>query len=152
MPDGPINEDLGVTIRIHKKTGIEVYMYKKEPGVYRTKTGSLLKETIAFEAGFPVDELSRQRVMGQRKSEALAAIEEEFSASVEEKVLVSKGGYKAIRVGPATLGRYVIRDPSGEKLNEGFVSQKEARRMISKLVAPDVEGEEEEPAKKSATG
>ncbi len=151
MPDGPIDEDLGVTIRIHKSTGIEVYMYKFEPGIYRSKLGTLLNEKIAFEAGFPVEELDRQRVMLQRKTEAFEAIEEEFSASVEEKILVEAGGYKAVRVGPATLGRYIIRGPDDNQLNEGYVNQKEARRLISKL-APEVEDAPKEPAKKSATG
>ena len=151
MPDGPIDENLGVIVKFVKKSGIEVYMYKREPGIYRTRSGDLIDKKIAFEAGFRVEELDQKRVMLQRKADAFAAIDEEFSSSVEEKVLVSGGGFEAVRVGPATLGRYIIRGPDGKQLTEGFVNQKEARRLISKL-APKEEDTSAESSEKTVTG
>ena len=151
MPDGPIDENLGVIVKFVKKSGIEVYMYKSEPGIYRTRSGDLIDKKIAFEAGFRVEELDRQKVIQERKAAALADIEDEFSISVEEKVLVSRGGYKAIRVGPATRGRYVIRDPEGKQITADTVDKKEAYRLISKL-APKEEDTSEESSEKTATG
>ena len=53
MPDGPIDEDLGVTIG-STKPGVAVYMYKNEPGLFRVRSGALVSEKLAREAGFPV--------------------------------------------------------------------------------------------------
>ena len=150
MPDGPIDENLGIIVRIHKN-GTQVYMYKSEPGIFRTQTGTLIGEKIAFEAGFDVEALRKQMVMIKAKDKAFKDIEEQFESSTEVEIIKEIGGFKAIRVGPQTLGRYILEDPSGVQLNEGWMSKKEALLTLPKLV-PEEEVEEtkepEDPEKK----
>lgn len=135
MPDGPIDLDRGVSIRITSQ-GMRVNMYKDEPGVYRTVTGALLSEKVAFEAGFPVQKLAEEREIQLRKATAFAAIEEEFSKVSEEKVVREAGGFQVVALG---LGRHEVRDPTGATLTEKPMSSKEAFLLLKKLAPAEPE-------------
>ena len=146
MPDGPIDENLGIIIRIHKN-GTQVYMYKSEPGIFRTQTGTLIGEKIAHEAGFNVEALRKKMVMKKAKEKAFKDIDEQFESSTEVVVIKEMGGYKAIRVGPQTLGRYILEDPTGTQMNEHWMGKKEALLTLAKMVPEEEEVEETEDPK-----
>ncbi len=131
----PVDLNRGVTIRI-TAGGMRVHMYKDEPGVYRTVTGALLSEKVAFEAGFPVQELGQTREIQLRKTAAFAAIENEFDKVSEEKLIKEAGGFQVIALG---LGRHEVRDPNGVTLTEAPMSRKESLLLLSKLAPADVE-------------
>lgn len=132
-----INYDLGVIKRKHSASGIDVYMYVNEPGVFRTAYGTEVSADLAKAAGFDVEVLAKERLKRSRMAAAMAAIEAELAdpADPVQKVLAERGGYKVVAIG---LGRTNVLDPDGHKLNSVYLPEAEAVKLIEHL-APEAE-------------
>ncbi|MGI9297767.1 MAG: hypothetical protein ACR2QC_07705 [Gammaproteobacteria bacterium] len=69
--------DRGVTKRQHPN-GMQICMYKDDPGVFMDVNGGRIASELADGAGFPVAALKVERIKMQRFAEARAKIEREF--------------------------------------------------------------------------
>lgn len=128
-----IDLDRGVTIR-HTRDGIRVCMYKDEPGVYYTASGARIGENAARDAGFPVEDMRRVKLMRQQQADAVAEIERRFNdtpaedvAVVDDWVLRHEG-----------LGRHHIYDPNGTKVTREFMSLEEATIIMERITGQKV--------------
>ena len=130
-----MNIDLnrGVTYRRHG-SGMLVFMYKKEPGVYLSASGVEVSEDLARAAGFPVDELHVLRERSDKIAEAMSKIDAEFGAA-EDEMVYENGGFEAVCGGP---GRFYVRDAEGLTLTDRALSRDEAVMLVDQL-APKVE-------------
>lgn len=129
-----IDYDRGVHKRTHNSTGINVYMYVDDPGVYLNEHGAVIDERFAREAGFPVDEQIKQRDLKKRLKAAHDAIMKEMQMAAEEKVVVEeKNGFQILDIG---LGRHNILSPDGDVLTDHPLPLEEAKKVLN-MIAPD---------------
>jgi hypothetical protein len=129
MANNKIDYDLGVIINIHKNTGMDVFMYVDEPGVYLNAHGDKVAQEIAAEAGYDVEKYSKARVKMDRKKQALAMIDAELAdeKDVVEVALAERNGYKVVSTG---LGRHHVVDPDGNRLTTFPVSLDIAQKLF----------------------
>lgn len=113
-----IDYNRGVEIRRHGASGMDVYMYYDDPGVYLTAHATRLGDDVASGAGYDVAALS----MEKRKRAALAAahqaIEAQF-AGVEAKheVIDERDGFTLVDQGTVNgIERYIVCDPDGNQI------------------------------------
>lgn len=126
-----IDLDRGVTKRL-TSAGVSVYMYKDEPGVFRSAFGSEVSADIAREAGFEVDKLLKERDKRARLSEAMTAIEQEYNEYAEGgKEIVEREGWKLIAIGN---GMHNIMDPDGNKVNPMPMAAEAAGKLFEHMV------------------
>lgn len=128
MPE-PIDANRGF---INHKTrhGVEVFMYKDDPGIYLSASGAMVSEALAKDAGFPVVPLKKKGEMKRVLAEAHAEIEQRFQAATE-KVLKTSKDYVIVSLGEK---RYVIRDSNGTQIHDNPFSHRDAMRLFEKLV------------------
>ncbi len=127
MPS-PIDLNRGVIIRKHPK-GFYVGMYKDEPGGYLSEAGYDLSSEIAGEAGFNVEDLSREKERRDRLAAAHAAINAEYDG--EENVeIASEGGYKVFH---ETAGAFSIRDGDGSTMTKEPLGRDQAIELMHAL-------------------
>lgn len=133
QPKRKINYDRGVTFMLHQPTGMNVFMYKNEPGVYRNIFEGIVPEEMAKEAGFDVEKFAKERNRRERMAAAMDAIDAELKEadSVEQKVVVENQGYRVIEYG---AGRHNVKDPDGNVLNTVPLSLEVATRLVERLV------------------
>lgn len=137
-PGMQIDLDRGVTMTTHP-SGVDIYMYKDEPGVYLSAFGRPLPEQLAKEAGMPVDVYGRAR----RKKELIAAAHAQIERDIEEqiqggsrRVLVTRDGLHLVDIG---LGRHIIEDADGNVLTKEHMSEEYGRRLFDQMVPPPEE-------------
>ncbi len=132
-----IDYNRGVTKRI-TQSGVEIFMYKDEPGVFRNAFGDTVALELAEQAGYDVAHLGQIRAKRQRLSEAHAAIEAEFQSSETTREVVQEiNGYQLVSIG---LGRHEVLDPEGNKLSTDPLTRQEADVLIKAMI-PNAEGE-----------
>lgn len=129
-----IDYDRGVLINQHP-SGIEVYMYIDEPGVYLSAHGNVIATKFAKEAGYNVDELERKKKIkdGLREYEAKLRAEMELPEE-QRKVLKEWEGFKVIELTP---GRCQLLAPDGKVLHDGVLPADKAIELLDALV-PEV--------------
>lgn len=104
--------DRGVTIRkavkFDKKNtqhfddtygGLEVIMYKDQPGIYYDIHGNVVHENIAKMAGFPVDKLAKSKLYREKMAavqKKLRAELEDIQMEEEQIVLAEAGDWRVI--------------------------------------------------------
>ncbi len=138
-----INQDRGVMFKPHP-TGVDVYMYLDEPGVYRNAFEGLVSEQMAQEAGFDTVNLGKEKLKNERLAEAQALIEKELEiAAAEREVVKENGGFKVYRVG---LGGHIVEDPEGNVLTATPIPEEQAFVLLERLVPQE---EAPPPAKKA---
>lgn len=129
-----IDYDRGVIIKIHQQTGMDVFMYADEPGVFRNAFGTEIDASIAKEAGFDTDRLVKEKVKRERLAEAARSIEQELALADDEgkkDVVSERNGFKVIDVG---LGRHFVEDPDGNRLTLHALPLEQAKGLLEKLV------------------
>jgi hypothetical protein len=132
-----IDYDRGVIIRQIATTGMEVFMYRKEPGVYYTAHGNEVNPALARLAGFDVD---RQVAMREHQRRALIAStqiakELEVDNGIGKKVVLDEeAGFRLVDLGK---GRYWIEDEHGP-LNKGTVLTLQMARTVFDACIGDV--------------
>lgn len=147
-----MNIDLnrGVTIRYHP-SGMAVYMYKAEPGVFYNAFAVEVTAKVAAQAGFNTNTLLKERQKRDRIAHAHAAIEREFAGAHESREVLERAGYKVFHVG---LGNHDLVDPEGNKLNPVPLPEEATMRLLDALCPPEAEvvDEPEEPEPAPADG
>ena len=139
-----INYDRGVMKSIHAKTGVEVYMYLDEPGVYLNAYGTQVTEKLAGEAGFNIVQLRAARVRRERMADAKEQIEAELAIQGPKRVIVkTRAGFAIIGSG---FGRHNIEDPDGVVLNKKALTKEEAEVWFDQIAPEGVMAEPAEPA------
>ena len=132
-----IDYDRGVTFSLHPTTGMNVYMYKNEPGIYRNAYGAVIPETLAKEAGFPVEKYAKERVRRERVAAAMGAIDEELKEAdaQSQNVVVERNGFQVVEFG---AGRHNVKDPDGNVLNTIPLTKEVAEKLLERLVPEEV--------------
>lgn len=131
-----IDYDRGVVIRQMASTGMDVYMYVEEPGVFLDAFGREVPESIAREAGFNTERLSKERLKRERMKAAFDQISAEIDTSDRiEEVIAERGDYKIVSIG---LGRHQVRDSEGNTLTSTPVPLEVAQRLFDALVPEQV--------------
>jgi len=139
-----IDYDRGVIIKSIASTGMEVFMYRKEPGVYYTAHGSEVNQALARLAGFDVDRQVAMREHQRRALMASAQIAKELEVDngVGKKVVLEEvAGFKLIDLGK---GRYWIEDEHGP-LNKGTVLTLQMAKTVFDACVGDVRKQEATP-------
>lgn len=132
MPKG-INYDLGVQKRIDEKTGIEVFMYKREPGVFYNIFGKVLPEEIAADAGFDVAALTKHKLAREKMVEAQAAIEAELGlGAAQRKVIKEEKGYSLIQLGSGLC----TMEYEGQQISAVALPKAQAEKLFNRLANP----------------
>lgn len=133
MPE-PIDLNRGVMIKRHTASGMYVYMYRKQPGIYYDAHGNEVSEAMAAAVGYDVATLAKARMKRERMAAAMSAIEAEIEAAdgedLDDKPLVERAGYKITKL---PLGNANIYGPDGEKLNTKPMPVAEAKVMLDHL-------------------
>lgn len=128
-----IDYDRGVIINNHQASGMDVFMYVDTPGVYLNAHGTEVKESLAQEAGFPVERYARERLRRERMTKAMQAIDAELaSIGTVREVIAENKGFKAVHIG---LGRHRVEDPDGGMLTDQDLTKEQAELLLEKLVA-----------------
>lgn len=132
----PIDLNRGVEMRKSRASGIEVFMYLNEPGVYRSAHDKIIPMEIAAEAGYPVEALEKERKKRAAIATATQAIETEFNSAsdLKNELVADAGGYKLIHIG---LGRHNVTDADGNVLNSRPLTEQEGRGLYQKLAGKD---------------
>lgn len=128
-----IDLDRGVHSRSDPGTGMEVYMYVDEPGVYRSAHGTEVNIDLARRAGFPVEEHAKKRKIQlalKAASDRVMAELAEADAGVK-KVVSEKEGFQIVDLG---YDRYQVLSPDGDVLNTRPLSEHEAEILLEQLV------------------
>lgn len=134
-----IDYDKGVVIRRADKLGIEVFMYKRQPGVYLSQHGKTLPEVIAKEAGFDVDVLGKRARARARLTEFRDKLEAETEleeGKVVRRVVYEAGGFRVVQLGHPS--RNVVEDSDGHLLTEGvFLAQDVAKTLVDQMAGAE---------------
>ena len=145
-PPRCIDIDRGVSIREHKGTDSKVFMFKEKPGVYLNAHGDEVSETVAREAGFPVEQFRRERLRAEKLADAAALVEAEMASPTapEASVVNERGGFKMLDMG---FGRYLIETTEGDRVTPKAVGLAVAASLFAKLApAPVTSGTEADAA------
>lgn len=128
-----IDYNRGVVIQQDKATGINVYMYINEPGVYLSAHGTPVSQDLARAAGYDVVELGKKKQMFERMKAAQDAIRAEFEGQVGNvsKVVIERQGFTVKDIG---LGRFKVYDPDGAELTKDPLSMELATAVFDQLV------------------
>lgn len=126
-----IDYDRGVMIRQDGKSGIEVYMYIDDPGIYLSVHGNKISEDLARSAGYPVDAQLKARQFKLKLADFEAKLKTELQ--VEEagaQTLREHLGFKLIELGP---DRCQIISPQGIVLNTQVLPKDEAVKLFDEV-------------------
>lgn len=124
--------DRGVMIRSHPM-GLDIYMLLDVPGDYVTAHGNPVTEEFAQQAGFPVEQLRREKVKRERMAQARDAIEKELELQEAiREVVEEKNGFKVVAIG---LGRHMVEDPDGNVLTKEPLAKEQASLLLKALSA-----------------
>lgn len=134
MPVGNIDYDRGVIIATHPGSGMDVFMYVDDPGKFLNAYSATVSDSIAKEAGYDVEKLSKDRVKKERKENAIALIDAELAddKDVKEEVVMEKNGFKIITTG---LGRHHLVDPEGNRLTPNPLPRESAEKLLNGMTA-----------------
>lgn len=144
MAERAIDYDRGVLINTDAISGMDIFMYYDQPGVYLNAHGVPVPEALAKSAGFDVEFYSKEKVKRDRMAAAKAVIENDLKDAKDEtgEKIDLDGGYSIVGIG---LGRYMLKDPDGNTLTETPLS-KEHALSVAKLLAQPKDTKEQKPA------
>lgn len=147
MAERVIDYDRGVLINTDAVSGMQIFMYYDQPGVYLNAHGVPVPEALAKSAGFDVETHAREKVKQDRMAAAKAVIENDLKDAKDEtgEKIDLDGGYAIIGIG---LGRYILKDPDGNTLTETPLS-KEHAMSVAKLLAQGPKKDEKKEQPKS---
>lgn len=146
MPIGNIDYDRGVIINTHQLSGMDVFMYVDDPGVYLTAHGRPVAENLAQQAGYDIEKLAKDRVKKARKMQAMSIIDNELSdeSDVREDIVEERNGFQLLTTGG---GRHHVVDPDGNRLTMTPLPLESAQQLFNGMAGPAVAKVEEKKAK-----
>lgn len=133
-----VDYNRGLMKHTHAPTGIAVYMYFDDPGVYLNAYGFEVSKTLAENSGYDVGKWGKERTKRLRMAEAKELIEIELDAAEEYKPEVVKElkGFKVLAIG---LGRHHVKDPDGNQMTEIPMPLEQALGLLEKMVPSSLE-------------
>lgn len=133
MVDRKIDYDRGVLIMTHPQTGIDVFMYLDEPGVYLTAHAHPIAEQLAKEAGYDVEKYAKEKVRNERRAHANALIDKELDSETDvvEKVVEQKGSFTLVSIG---LGRHHLKDGEGNQITAHALTEEQGKKLLDAMV------------------
>lgn len=136
-----IDLDRGVHSRTHPATGMDVYMYVDDPGVYLTAHGTPVPEELAVQAGFPTQEYAKKRRIKLALAAAHNKVMQELAEANQGEKIVTKerDGFRVVDLG---YDRYQVLSPDGDVLNTTYLSLNHALILLDQLVPPEEEATE----------
>lgn len=146
MYNTKIDVNRGVMMMQHRASGIKIYMYMDDPGLFYDAHGNKVTDKIAKEAGFDTYELTKKRMLKEKMAEAYdrIAAELETANEGEKKVLKERNGFRLME---ETLGRASIQDMEGNTLTNGPKALEEAKIIFDTLAGEPEDEPEEAPDK-----
>lgn len=137
----------GVT---HRRTpgGLQVFMYKKEPGEFYFADGSVASLDDAGSAGFDVAGLKRERDKMVAIEKATQQVEQQFelaTENIEEQFSEPEIDDRDYGISPLRLEKngawYNVLNTDGSKLNPKGLRRDEAIQFAKNLLSPQKEAE-----------
>ena len=143
----PIDLDRGVELRFHEKSGMEVWMYVDEPGVYLDSSGKEVPEQLAALVGYPIEKHRKERLIRQKMADTERAMRQQLAQETqgEKKIVQSRGGYVIVAVGD--LGYHQVEDADGTVLSKKLMPLAEAKFLLDVLAGAEAEVKEPKGAK-----
>lgn len=140
MTDRKIDYDEGVLIMTHPGSGMDVFMYVKQPGKYLDAHGNTVPDSLALEAGYKVEQLSKDRLRMERKAQASAIIDKELAddANTKEECVDIVNGFRLVSIG---MGRHNVRDPDGNILNAHPMPKESAVTLFKAMAGEEVKAQ-----------
>lgn len=145
MPEIDVNR--GVVSRLHRETGVRVYMYWDKPGYYYDEHHNSLAEEFAGSAGFPVREHAKDRFKAEKMEAFSAQVQAQLAAAEEaqdKEVIAEKGGYQVLAM---PYGTAIVVDETGNKMTPLPVAKAHALGLLDALVPSDPDAIKEQKAK-----
>lgn len=131
-----IDYDRGVVIKTINTLGMDVFMYRGEPGVYYAATGALVPAALAAQAGYDTEELEKVRLRNERIATATDAVNKEMDL-VEtvstSRVVASYGDFSVVAFGKT--GRHTVEDQDGTSLTPGTFLSLEMATSVAQSMA-----------------
>lgn len=140
MAERKIDYDEGVLIMAHPGSGMDVFMYVSKPGEYLTAHATPVSDQVAKEAGYNVEQLSKERLRMARKAQASAIIDKELAddTNMTEECVNSRNGFKLISIG---LGRHNVTDPDDNVLNKFPLPKESAEKLFYAMAGDEVKAQ-----------
>lgn len=127
-----IDYNRGVMKLQDNATGVSVYMYLDDPGVYLSGQGTEVDISLARQAGFEVDKQLKQKLLKERLATAMAGIQAELETGEKDQtVLLERDGFKLVDLG---LGRHQVLSPDGDSLVPNPLPKEQATLLFEQLV------------------
>lgn len=123
-----IDLNRGVTIRRHGASGMQVYMYKDDPGTYLDAYGDEVDEKLATQAGYDVVTLAKERDRKARIAEEIAKINAAYGTVDGGDIAFEKAGFKAVAL--MGEGQYQVVSPEGNPLTDKSLTLAEAKKVV----------------------
>jgi len=153
MAERKIDYDRGVFIRTATDLGMDIFMYRDEPGKYLNAHGHEVGEELAKMAGFDTVRFAIQRRRKEAMSAAARAVDAELLATeaIEHKTVVKvKNGYSIVAL---TSGRHQVKDPEGNVLTQGVVLTLEmAEKVLDSIVTSETQRAQAEAKPETPSG
>lgn len=132
-----VDLDRGMEIHSHPSTGMDVFMYVDDPGVYLSAHGTPVSEQLAEQAGFDIERFGRERRIKQALAAAHKQIMDDFNANGGgPKIIEEREGFKVVDIG---MDRHQVMSPDGKVLNTVPLSLANAKILLEHLVVVDKE-------------
>lgn len=133
-----IDVDRGVISRLHRETGVRVYMYFDKPGYYYNEHEKPLSEEFAEQAGFSVSLHAKERFRQEKLDAFNIEITKRLADADEaedKEVLREKGEYKVLAM---AYGSAIVVDGDGVKMTPIPVPREQAFGLLDALVPTPV--------------
>lgn len=146
MADRAIDYDRGVLIMTHPDTGIDVFMYIDQPGVYLTAHGHPIADKIAKESGYDVEKFAREKLRNERRAKAHDLIDKELESETDvvEKEVEKKGGFTLVSIG---LGRHHLKDAEGQQITAHALTLEQGKKLLAAMAIEEKAPEAQKNAK-----
>lgn len=137
-PDIKIDLNRGVTYKKHNK-GIQVYMYKDDPGRFYDASGNIVSDSFAKTAGFDTRKLKAKGDIQRKINDLGGQLKKEYDSLDQRAVLYENSGYKVLE---ASAKFADIIDESGKVMNVTPLLKKEAIDMLKSMTEDSNDSDE----------
>jgi len=134
-----IDVNRGVVSRLHRETGVRVYMYYDKPGYYYDEHTNAVADNFAEAAGFPVAEHAKERYKQEKLADFTTEINRrmaEAEDAADKEVLEQKGEYKILKM---AYGTAIVVDGEGHKITPMPIPLPQAKGLLDALVPSEPE-------------
>lgn len=142
-----IDVNRGVVSRLHRETGVRVYMYWDAPGYYYDEHSNHLAEEFADAAGFPTKDHAKARFKAEKMTAFMAQVDKSLADAEEaqdKEVLAEKGGYRILAM---AYGTAIVVDENDKRVNPMPIPIAQAKGLLDALVPSDPDAIVEKAAK-----